>query len=58
MKVACLIGVYRADTLHRLTTSDQMLPDQIKIKLVCDLRSVAEAEKAPDKIPNLGSVEH
>jgi len=50
--------LFRADTLQRLTDSDYALLEQMSIKLICDLRTEAEVEKAPDNIPDDSSMEY
>jgi protein-tyrosine phosphatase len=51
-------GVYRSAHLAELTDVDHDLLEQIGIKLVCDFRTIEEAENQPDRLPPDGSMEH
>ncbi len=44
--------IYRSDSLATLTLKDHAVLKKIGIRLVIDLRSPAEVEKAPDSLPN------
>jgi len=48
--------VYRADHLSRLTDSDHQVLRQLDLKSVCDLRSPAEQQKSPDRLPHGGLI--
>jgi protein-tyrosine phosphatase len=43
--------VFRSDHLSRLTAGDQQMLESLRFKLVCDLRTVREQQKAPDLLP-------
>ncbi len=43
--------VFRADNLARLSAMDQTRLENMGIELICDFRTGAEIEKAPDKFP-------
>lgn len=43
--------VFRSDHLSRLTAGDQQILEGLRFKLVCDLRTVREQQKAPDLLP-------
>ncbi|MCP4418124.1 MAG: tyrosine-protein phosphatase, partial [Chloroflexi bacterium] len=43
--------LYRSGSMSRLTVADQAYLQRLGVRLVCDLRSVAEREKRPDKLP-------
>ncbi|MCP4669405.1 MAG: tyrosine-protein phosphatase [Deltaproteobacteria bacterium] len=49
--------VFRSDSLARLTAEDQSILKQMGIKVVCDFRTTAEIEKAPDQLPEEGAIE-
>lgn len=46
--------VFRSDSLASLTNRDQAFLRQMGIKLVCDFRTLAEANKAPGRFPGDG----
>ncbi len=48
--------VFRSDHLSRLSTDDHTILQRMQLKIVCDLRSVREQEKAPDLLPDDSSV--
>jgi protein-tyrosine phosphatase len=48
--------IFRSDSLSKLTNRDQRLLTRLGLKTVCDFRSKAEMEWAPDKLPDDGSV--
>ncbi len=48
--------VFRSDHLSRLTQKDQQLLQQLRFKVVCDLRTVREQQNAPDLLPLDGSI--
>ena len=48
--------VFRSDHLSRLTTGDQKILQGLGFKLVCDLRTALEQQKAPDLLPLDGSI--
>ncbi len=48
--------IFRSDALSKLTSRDQRLLTQLGLKTVCDFRSKAEMERAPDNLPGDGSV--
>jgi protein-tyrosine phosphatase len=50
--------VFRSDSLARLTDSDQALLMRMGIKLVCDFRTQAEVNMAPDRLPEDGSLDY
>ena len=50
--------VFRSAHLAELTDSDHDLLRRIGIKLVCDFRTVEEAEAQPDRLPKDGSMEY
>jgi protein-tyrosine phosphatase len=50
--------IFRSDALSRLTDPDRGYLMRMGLKLVCDLRSVAEADKAPDLLPLDGSLDY
>jgi len=50
----CLI--FRSDHLSRLTSKDLQLLQDLRLKVICDLRTVREQERAPDVLPGDGSV--
>jgi len=49
---------YRSAHLAELTDNDHDLLEQIGIKLVCDFRTIEEAEAQPDRLPFDGSMEY
>jgi len=48
--------VFRSDHLSRLTTVDQQILRGLRFKMVCDLRTIHEQQKAPDLLPLDGSI--
>lgn len=48
--------VFRSDHLSRLTLEDQEMLRQLRIKVVCDLRTVQEQQRHPDLLPRDGSI--
>ncbi|MBT8359750.1 MAG: tyrosine-protein phosphatase [Desulfobacterales bacterium] len=48
--------VFRSDHLSRLSTNDQQMLQRLRLKIVCDLRSVREQQRAPDLLPHDGSI--
>jgi protein-tyrosine phosphatase len=48
--------IFRSDALSRLTDADREYLKRMGLKMVCDLRSRAETEKAPDLLPEDGSL--
>lgn len=48
--------VFRSDHLSRLSPDDHAMLQRMQLKLVCDLRSVREQQKAPDLLPSDGSI--
>lgn len=50
--------IYRSAHLAELTGRDHELLSRIGIKLVCDFRTIEEAEAQPDKLPADGSMEY
>ncbi len=48
--------VFRSDHLCRLSPDDHSILDRMQLKIVCDLRSVHEQQKAPDLLPEDGSI--
>ncbi len=48
--------VFRSDHLSRLTHDDQQTLQRLNFKTVCDLRSIKEQRKAPDLLPENGSI--
>ena len=48
--------VFRSDHLSRLTTGDQQILQGLQFKMVCDLRTVNEQQRAPDLLPLDGSI--
>lgn len=48
--------VFRSDHLSRLTTGDQQILQRLRFKVVCDLRTVREQQKAPDLLPLDGAI--
>ncbi len=48
--------VFRSDHLSRLSAGDQQLLRDLRFKVVCDLRTVREQQKAPDLLPEDGSI--
>jgi protein-tyrosine phosphatase len=50
--------IYRSAHLAELTDDDHALLGRIGIKLVCDFRTVAEAEAQPDRLPADGSMQY
>ncbi|MDY6852415.1 MAG: tyrosine-protein phosphatase, partial [Thermodesulfobacteriota bacterium] len=50
--------VFRSDHLARLTEQDQVLLGNMGLRLVCDFRTPAETEKAPDRLPQDSSIEY
>lgn len=48
--------VFRSDHLSRLSTNDQRILQRLRFKIVCDLRSVREQQRAPDLLPYDGSI--
>jgi protein-tyrosine phosphatase len=48
--------VFRSDHLSRLTTGDHQILQGLRLKMVCDLRTVHEQRKAPDLLPPDGSI--
>ncbi len=43
--------VFRSDHLSRLTVRDQQILQRLQFKVVCDLRTVREQQRAPDLLP-------
>lgn len=50
--------VYRSGSLAGLTTSDQRLLHTLGVRIVCDLRSTEEVEKAPDNLHEYGGIDY
>ena len=48
--------VFRSDHLSRLSPGDHAILQRMRLKLVCDLRSVNEQQKAPDLLPDDSSI--
>ena len=48
--------VFRSDHLSRLTADDQQMLRGLRFKVVCDLRTVREQQRAPDLLPPDGSI--
>jgi protein-tyrosine phosphatase len=48
--------VFRSDHLSRLTVEDQQILQRRRFKVVCDLRTVREQQRAPDLLPPDGSI--
>ena len=48
--------VFRSDHLSRLTADDQQLLQRLRLKVVCDLRTVQEQKRHPDQLPQDGSI--
>ncbi len=48
--------VFRSDHLSRLTPDDRQHLLDLRFKVVCDLRTVREQQKAPDLLPRDGSI--
>lgn len=48
--------VFRSDHLSRLTADDQQMLHDLRFKMVCDLRTVREQQRAPDRLPPDGSI--
>ena len=48
--------VYRSDHLSRLTDHDHRVLQQLNFKTVYDLRSPAEQDRSPDRLPSDGSI--
>ncbi len=48
--------VFRSDHLSRLTMEDQRILQDLRFKVVCDLRTVCEQQRAPDLLPLDGSI--
>ena len=48
--------VFRSDHLSRLTLDDQQTLQNLQFKVVCDLRTQREQERAPDILPQDGSI--
>lgn len=48
--------VFRSDHLSRLTPGDRQRLLDLRFKVVCDLRTVREQQKAPDLLPGDGSI--
>ncbi len=48
--------VFRSDHLSRLTVKDMQILQDLRLKIVCDLRTVCEQENAPDRLPSDGSI--
>jgi protein-tyrosine phosphatase len=48
--------VFRSDHLSRLTTKDQQILQALQFKVVCDLRTVREQQRAPDLLPLDGAI--
>jgi protein-tyrosine phosphatase len=44
--------LYRSGSMSRLSAEDQVYLQRMGVRLVYDLRSVAERDKRPDKLPN------
>ncbi|VAW34450.1 hypothetical protein MNBD_CHLOROFLEXI01-5133 [hydrothermal vent metagenome] len=44
--------LYRSGSMSRLTAADQAYLQRMGVRLICDLRSVAERDKRPDKLPD------
>ena len=43
--------LYRSGSISRLTQADQAYVQRLGVRLVCDLRSMGERKKQPDKLP-------
>jgi len=50
--------IYRSAHLAELTDRDHELLSRVGIRLVCDFRTIEEAEAQPDKLPADGSMEY
>lgn len=48
--------VFRSDHLSRLTSGDQQILKRLQFKVVCDLRTPREQQRAPDLLPPDGSI--
>jgi protein-tyrosine phosphatase len=48
--------VFRSDHLSRLSPGDHSILQRMQLKIVCDLRSVQEQQKAPDLLPDDASI--
>ena len=48
--------VFRSDHLSLLTTADQRMLQHRQFKVVCDLRTIREQQRAPDRMPEDGSI--
>jgi protein-tyrosine phosphatase len=48
--------VFRSDHLSRLTGEDRQLLEDLRFKVVCDLRTGRERMAAPDRLPEAGSI--
>ena len=48
--------VFRSDHLSRLSDGDQRILQRLGFKVVCDLRSSREQQRAPDRLPSNDSI--
>ncbi len=48
--------VFRSDHLSRLTHEDQQTLQNLEFKVICDFRTLREQQKAPDIMPQDGSI--
>ena len=48
--------VFRSDHLSRLSPDDHTILQRMQLKIVCDLRSIHEQQKAPDLLPDDSSI--